>query len=320
MDQVSAIQAENLSKEFVIKKWFTLKKIVLAIRGLNFNILQGETVAFLGPNGAGKSTSIKLLCGILKPTKGKSWILGQPSGSIAANRQLGLVFGTKSHLWMLMTIRQSLELLSEIYRVPNKDKHKRIGFLCELFEAESLLERKASSLSLGERMRCEIIASLLHRPAVLLADEPTIGLDITAKSRLRSLLHRWRLEENGTLLLTSHDCSDVEALCERAIFIKNGQIHYDGSLHSLKTGYNSTRYIKLTLSAPVDHKDNVNNMEPFLVEDTLLMKKFCINLETVGVSEMIRQLSNIYKEAVIDISIEPINLETAIFPLFEKAP
>lgn len=315
---ITAIRAEQLTKEFIRKtSWFSSKTTIKAVNELNIEIQQGEAVAFLGPNGAGKSTTIKLLCGILRPTSGKSWILGEPSGSIVANKQLGLVFGTKSHLWMFMTVRQSLELMGEIYHLTGKDKLQRIGFLSELFQIESFLDQRASSLSLGERMRCEIVASLLHKPSVLLADEPTIGLDIVAKTRFRSLLKKWRAEENATLLLTSHDCSDMEALCDRAILIDNGRIHYDSDLQGLKSKLNSIRHIKLSLSTPVDCKEMLTRSRALLIEDAMLIKKFRIDLETMEISEAMQDLINIYKEAVVDISIEPISLEAAISHHFE---
>jgi ABC-2 type transport system ATP-binding protein len=317
--EVAAIRAERLTKNFFKKtSFFSSKQTIKAVSELNLEIHRGEAVAFLGPNGAGKSTTIKLLCGILRPTEGKSWILGAPSGSTVANKQLGLVFGTKSHLWMFMTVRQSLELMGEIYHVTGKEKLNRIGFLSELFEIEPFLDRTPSSLSLGERMRCEIVTSLLHRPSVLLADEPTIGLDVIAKNRFRMLLKKWRAEEKATLLLTSHDCSDVEALCERAILINNGQIHYDSALQGLKSKLNSVRHIKLSLSTPVDCKEKLRPSKALLIEDAQLMKKFRIDLETMEISEIMHDLINIYQEAVVDISIEPISLETAISHFYER--
>jgi len=232
-----ALKTINLSKNFWKKtSWFGEKKLIPAVKNLNLEIKTGESVAFLGPNGAGKSTSIKLICGILKPTEGESWIEHYSSGSKEANKCLGLVFGTRSNLWMYISVRQSLEMIGAIYNLSTKDTLSRIHLLAELFEITHFLDFPPNTLSLGERMRCEIVAGLIHRPSILLADEPTIGLDIVGKTKFRLLLRQWQDEEKTTVLLTSHDLSDVEAICNRAVLINRGQVGYDGPLQGLKRG------------------------------------------------------------------------------------
>lgn len=308
-----ALKATNLSKNFWKKKsWFAKKELVEAVKKLQLEIHQGETVAFLGPNGAGKSTTIKLLCGILKPSTGQSWIRGHLSGTIEANKQLGLVFGTRSNLWMFLTIRQGLRMVGEIYGLSPKKSLTRIQSLAELFEINHLLDSTPNTLSLGERMRCEIVASLIHCPSILLADEPTVGLDIVGKVRFRTLLRQWQKEEKGTLLLTSHDVGDVEALCDRAILINKGVIGYDGPLQGLKGNLASARNIKLTLAKPLLNGTHEGKPGIQMIEDNHLVKKYQINIQKITPILAIAHFMEVYKNNILDISVEEINLESII--------
>ncbi|MCB0361713.1 MAG: ATP-binding cassette domain-containing protein [Bdellovibrionales bacterium] len=236
-----AIEAKGLTKRF-------LPTIEASVRDLSFSIAQSETLAFLGPNGAGKSTTIKMLCGILSPSSGSAEILGHKAGTKRANQQLGLVFGTRSQLYFHMKVIHCLELSAEIYFLSGEDKRSRIRELAEAFAIDRFLHRRVRTLSLGERMRCEIVAALLHRPRVLLADEPTIGLDIVAKNRLRDLIKNWQRHEKTSLMLTSHDLSDVEALCHRCILIDKGSKRYDGPLKGIKGDLEHLRRIEITTS------------------------------------------------------------------------
>jgi ABC-2 type transport system ATP-binding protein len=308
-----ALKAENISKNFWKKKsLFAKKELIEAVKDLQLEIRQGETVAFLGPNGAGKSTAIKILCGILKPSTGKSWIGGHPSGSLKANKQLGLAFGTRSSLWMFLTVKQSLKMIGEIYGIAPKKSLKRLQFLAELFEIAHLLDSTPSTLSLGERMRCEIVASLIHSPSILLADEPTIGLDIIGKARFRSLLKQWQNEEKGTLLLTSHDVSDVQALCDRAVLINKGLIGYDGPLQGLNGGQAPMRNIKLTLAnSTLDGMHQVKSGIQ-MIEDSHLVKKYQIDIQKITPVLAIAHFMEVYKDNILDISVEEANLESII--------
>ncbi len=238
-----AISALSLTKRF-------RPELPPAVENLSFEILPGESVAFLGPNGAGKSTTIKLLCGILVPDLGSAAILGKPAGTPDANRHLGLVFGARSQLYFHMTVRECLELQAETYFVNRETAKLRIPKLAEIFGAGPLLGRRVRELSLGERMRCEIVTSLVHQPKVILLDEPTIGLDVIAKLGLRESLRTWRKEENTTLLLTSHDLTDVEALCDRCILVNHGKKAFDGKLSEARRAFGDRRKIHLTLSEP----------------------------------------------------------------------
>lgn len=211
--------------------------------------------------------------------------------------------------------------LSKIFWKKKSLFSKRESFsadsLSELFEITSFLESPPNTLSLGERMRCEIVASLIHKPSILLADEPTIGLDIVAKTRFRNLLKQWQEEEKATLLLTSHDIRDVEALCQRAVLINKGKICFDGTLDGLKGNFSSTRNIKLTLSQPNSNKHRFSQGIQ-LVEDSHLIKKFQIDIKQQVIISAIDQFLGVYKEDILDISIEEISLESIITQLYTR--
>ena len=308
-----ALKTINLSKNFWKKtSWFAKKELIPAVKYLNFEIKTGESVAFLGPNGAGKSTSIKLICGILKPTEGESWIKHYPSGTTEANKCLGLVFGTRSNLWMYITVKQSLEMIGAIYNISTRDTISRIHLLAELFEITHFLDSPPNTLSLGERMRCEIVAGLIHRPSILLADEPTIGLDVVGKTKFRLLLRQWQEEEKTTVLLTSHDLSDVEAICNRAILINKGQVGYDGPLQGLKGELASKRNIKLLLSKPSLYNLQEVKEGIQVIEDNDLIKKFQIDIQQISPISAIDYFMTIFKNNIIDISVEEISLESII--------
>ena len=307
-----ALKCSHLSKDFWKKKsLFSKKELVSVVKNLNLEINPGEAVAFLGPNGAGKSTTIKLLCGILKPTTGSSSIAGHPSGSVEANKRLGLVFGTRSNLWMYLTVQQSLEMIGATYFLSNKETLARIHSLSGIFEITRFLDSPPNILSLGERMRCEIVASLIHRPSILLADEPTIGLDVVGKTRFRTLLKQWQEEEKATLLLTSHDISDVEALCQRAILINKGKSCYDGPIEGLKGNLSSIRNIKLTFSKPTPN-GYLFSQGIESIEDNDFTKKFQIDIQKLSITSAIDQFMKAFRESIIDISVEDISLESII--------
>ncbi|HXH54377.1 MAG TPA: ATP-binding cassette domain-containing protein [Gammaproteobacteria bacterium] len=220
---------------------------ITAVNNISFQVQAGERVAFIGPNGAGKSTTIKILTGIMQPTSGCVKVLGNDP---AADRkclayQIGAVFGQRSQLWYHLPVQETLTLLAAIYDIPKREYQLRLKMLAEKFNVTSLLTKPVRQLSLGERMRCEIIASFLHKPAVLFLDEPTIGLDITAKAIIRDLIRKQSEQEGVTLLLTSHDTDDIEKVCDRVIIIDQGQLLLDNSLHNLKTQYIKKRVLSI---------------------------------------------------------------------------
>ena len=203
-----------------------------AVQRVSFTIDSGEMVAFLGPNGAGKTTTLKLLSGLIFPTAGQARVLGYVpwKRENAYRRRFSLVMGQKNQLWWDLPAQESFRLHKEIYRIPTADFHRRLDELTALLEVRHLVGQPVRELSLGERMRMELIAALLHSPEVLLLDEPTIGLDVVSQRRVQEFLKFYQSEQNITVLLTSHYMKDVEALCERAIIINQGVIKHDGPL------------------------------------------------------------------------------------------
>ena len=317
-----AIALNSVEKSFAFKKsLFGTKQYFKAVSDLSFEIQPGESVAFLGANGAGKSTTIKILCGILSPTSGLAQIMGHKSGSKNACSNIGMVFGTRSQLHMHMTLRQCLMLIGEIYGLSDFEKIRRLKKLSDLFEIGHMLERRARSLSLGERMRCELVASLIHHPAVLLADEPTIGLDIIAKNQLRKLLLTWQKEHKTTILLTSHDLSDVEALCNRCILIDKGTKQFDGSMHQLKGDLAQIRRIHVTISWI--NNDILNTPSHFnflkaLPATNPFIHSFELDLRSHSLQEGINLIFNIYGDEIQDLKIGEIELEEVISGILSR--
>jgi ABC-2 type transport system ATP-binding protein len=220
---------------------------VVVVRELTFAVGRGERVAFIGPNGAGKSTTLKMLTGILQPSSGHAEVAGfvpwRERRRLASH--IGIVFGQRSQLWYRLPVRQSFDLLARIYAVEAPAYRAQLARLAERFAIADLLDRTVAQLSLGQRLRCEIAAALLHRPHVLLLDEPTIGLDVTAKAALREHLNQLSREDGTTILLTSHDTGDIERICERVIIIDNGSILLDQPLERLRRTLLTRRAVAL---------------------------------------------------------------------------
>lgn len=236
---MNAVETENLRKEFVLKQGLFRKttRLVAAVEGISLAVPAGQSVAFIGPNGAGKSTTIKMLTGILKPTSGRASVLGfnpwKERNKLV--REIGAVFGQRSQLWLHLPPADSFDLLAEIYGLAKQDYKKRRDMLVERFELGRFLHSPVRKLSLGERMRAEIAASLLHRPRLLLLDEPTIGVDVVARQQLRQLVCEWNKQEGVTVFLTSHDTGDIESVADRVIVINHGVIVLDDSLAALSS-------------------------------------------------------------------------------------
>jgi ABC-2 type transport system ATP-binding protein len=228
---------------------------VVAIDRLSFSIPHGQRVAFIGPNGAGKSTTLKVLAGILQPDAGEVRVL-----DLVPARQrralaflIGTVFGQRSQLWYQLPARDTFALLGRVYEVEPREHRRRIDMLSVVFGLQGLIDTPVRQLSLGERMRCEIAASLLHAPRVLFLDEPTIGLDVAAKAAIRELLHTQSERDGVTLLLTSHDAGDIERVCDRVIVINDGRLLWDGPVGELRRTYLSAR--RVTIWSEVEHLD-----------------------------------------------------------------
>ena len=227
-------------------RWETIE----AVRDLSLRMAPGEALALIGPNGAGKSTTIKMLTGILHPTAGSATVLGlvpwRQRTTLAMN--IATVFGQRSQLWYHLPAGETFDLLAQIYEIKPGEYRARRDELVRRFELEPLLGSAVRKLSLGQRMRCEIAAALLHRPRILFLDEPTIGLDVIAKQSIRELIREMNQEEGVTVLLTSHDAGDIERLCKRVIVIKHGRIMFDDRVSTIRRRYLRRKVIDLWLS------------------------------------------------------------------------
>lgn len=311
------IKVENLYKNFKrkVKQSFfkdlikPKSEFVGAVKDVSFDVSKGESVAFLGPNGAGKTTTIKMLTGLVYPTSGIISILGFTPFERDKEmlKRIGLVMGNKAGLNWDLTALQSFDLLRHIYNIPKEEFNKRVDELSRLLDADKFLNTQVRRLSLGERMKMELIGSLLHNPEVLFLDEPTIGLDITSKQKIRKFLRE--IQKTGvTILLTSHDMDDIEHVCDRVIVINHGQKVYDNTIDKLTTKYGKYKYIKFIFDSnninieiegeKIEHKDNII---------TYKIKK----------SDLPKILSTVSTNSnLIDIDILPIPLEEIISDIF----
>jgi ABC-2 type transport system ATP-binding protein len=245
------IVVDGLRKTFVTGRRRD-RKSVEAVRGVSFEVRSGERLAFIGPNGAGKSTSIKILTGILHPSDGSALVLGitpwQARKQLAA--RIGVLFGQRSMLWSELTPRQSYRMLAAIHGLDRAIERQRVESLLELFDATDLVDQPVRTLSLGQRMRCELAACLLHEPEILFLDEPTIGLDLLSKQRFRELLIRINEQQKTTIFLTSHDVADIEQVAQRAIVINHGEVIHDGEVAAMRSSLMATKLIDVALTSP----------------------------------------------------------------------
>ena len=254
---MALIEVQDLTRTFVVRRRAgRLRRTaseVRAVDGISFEVARGEMVGYIGPNGAGKSTTIKMLTGILVPTSGRLTVAGaDPSRDrLELTRRIGVVFGQRTTLWWDLPLRDSFDLLRRIYKVEPARFRRNLDEFCELLDLGDLLDTPVRQLSLGQRMRGDIAAALLHDPEILYLDEPTIGLDVVSKSRLREFLRRINAERRVTLLLTTHDLQDIEQLCSRVMVIDHGSLVYDGSLAGLHTVGASTRTLVVDLVDPL---------------------------------------------------------------------
>ena len=258
------IEVNHISKDFVspkkypglkgaVKGLFSTEKVVKkAVDDISFQIADGEIVGYIGSNGAGKSTTIKMMTGILTPTKGECLINGiNPSKNRKANaRNIGVVFGQRTQLWWDLPLSESFTILKEIYNVSDADYKERMEFLNRVLELEEFFERPVRTLSLGQRMRADLGAALLHNPKVLYLDEPTIGLDLVVKDNIRTAIREINEKYQTTVILTTHDIGDIEELCSRIIIIDEGKKIYDGSLADLKDTYGTKRKVSMEVKQP----------------------------------------------------------------------
>lgn len=330
------IYVENLRKEFKktikepglkgsLKSFIKPKKeIVAAVKDISFDVQEGEILGFIGPNGAGKSTVIKMLTGILSPTSGKCTINGKDPQKDRKTyvKEIGVVFGQRTQLWWDLPLTETYTVLKEIYEVDDSRFKKRMSFLNEVLELDSFINSPVRTLSLGQRMRADIAASLLHSPKVLFLDEPTIGLDVVVKDNIRKAIAKINEEEHTTVVLTTHDLEDIELLSKRIVMIDKGSKVFDGKITDLKEKYGQMR--ELAFVSPDENALNVLGYgEKFgLSDDDLIPEqdgtscKIRFNSAIVPVSDMLSY--TLSKINVKDINVKDADIEEIIRRLYKE--
>jgi len=283
---------------------------VRALDGVSARIEPGELVGLVGANGAGKTTISKILAGVIHPTGGQVSVLGfEPwKRQNEYKRQISLIMGQKNQLWWDLPAADCFLLLKEIYQISTRDFELRLNELAEILDVQQLLKTQVRRLSLGERMKMELIAALLHRPRVVYLDEPTIGLDITAQRAVREFLKEYQQNYQPMMLLTSHYMQDIQSLCERVIVIRQGKFVYDGSLQQLLDNYAHTRRIRATLSTPCAESDLARL--PFVMDRTPDGYELSMHVEKTALSESVAKLLS--KFEVSDLSVEGEDVSTII--------
>ncbi len=317
-----AVELEELRKNFELSvpKGFLKRehREVLAVDSLSLKVHEGQSVAFIGPNGAGKSTTIKMLTGILHPSSGRATVLGKvpwlERGKLAF--EIGAVFGQRSQLWLHLPPNDTFELLAKIYNIPRLEFVKRRDELVERFKLEAFLETPVRKLSLGQRMRAEVAASLLHHPKVLFLDEPTIGLDVIARQELRDLVREWNLEQGLTVFLTSHDAGDIEHVCKRVIVINHGQIVLDDKVSAMRRAYIGSKILEVKFSTP---PANLEMRGVSILKRTEYALKLEVDTKIAPIESVMTAVLQL--APVADISIEDPPLEEVIAHIYgqEKA-
>jgi len=306
-----AIEARELRKTFPVRRGAPVE----AVAGISFAVEAGERLAYIGPNGAGKSTSIKMLTGILHPTSGDAEVLGivpwKKRRELAA--RIGTLFGQRSQLWYQLTPRQTFGLLGRIYRIPADEERRRLARLGELLDATQLFDQPVRGLSLGQRMRCELVASMLHAPEVLFLDEPTIGLDLVAKARFRDLIVRINEEQGTTILLTSHDVSDIEQVARRVIVINHGRLIYDDRVSVMRRALLGTKMLDVRFEQP---PGSVEVEGARLVKLTGAGAKLVVDTGQRPIRSVLDDLLDRYD--VVDISVADPPLEEIVSHIYAR--
>lgn len=320
------IEVLNLSKTFKVYHhrkgfWGTFAnlfsrkhRIVQAVENVSFTVARGEIVGYLGPNGAGKSTTIKMLTGILVPSSGSVTVNGYiPHRQRKENaKRIGVVFGQRSHLWFDLPVQESFELLRRIYRIPLAQYQRNVAMFDEMLELGAFFQTPVRQLSLGQRMRADIGAALLHNPDVLFLDEPTIGLDVVAKSRIRQFIHQINAERQVTVVLTTHDLDDVEKLCNRVILIDDARLLFDGELATLRRMLSKERLLSVDYAE--DYPDvRVPHAQITHREGTRVQYRF--SPEEIHTAELVGTL--LQKFRIVDIAIQEPDIEELIKTVYE---
>lgn len=288
---------------------------VNALENISFNIDEGELVGYIGPNGAGKSTTVKIMSGILTPEKGSCSIIGRVpwKDRVAHVSRIGVVFGQRSQLWWDVPVNDSFDLLKDIYSIPGQEYCKRFSDLVEVLDISNFLKTPVRQLSLGQRMRCEVAAALLHSPRILFLDEPTIGLDAVSKLALREFLRNENRRNGVTMILTTHDMDDIESLCSRVMVIGRGKLLYDGKLEMLKEQYSPLRCIKAVLSRNIgiQHIDGSESIDVEGNSWTIMFDPAKINAHT-----MVERMAS--KLPLKDIMIQEQDIDEIIASMYKE--
>jgi ABC-2 type transport system ATP-binding protein len=308
-----AISTHELTKDFTAGRGRDRRR-VRAVRDITFDVERGERLAYIGPNGAGKSTSIKMLTGVLHPTSGEATVLGLVPWTQRRElaRRIGTLFGQRSQLWFELTTRQTLHLLSRIYRLDGDDARRRTDEVADLLDATELIDQPVRSLSLGQRMRCELSATVLHGPEVLFLDEPTIGLDLIAKQRFREMVVRLNEEHGTTVFLTSHDVADIEHVADRVVVINHGTIIYDDQVGRMRRSLLQTKLLEVRFEAPPG-AIALDGVEVTSESDTVY--GLVVDTRRMSVREVLDELLDAY--AIADISVVDPPLEQVISEIYE---
>ena len=324
---MNVIEVKNLSKSFKVKlKEKGLKgslkaiikpkyKLVKAVKKISFEVEKGEIIAFIGPNGAGKSTTIKMMTSIIYPDKGSVKVLGLDPAKDRKKLayEIGTVFGQKEQLWTHLTPYDNFKFFGAIFDIPEQVVEKKIEELKMLFELDDFINTPVRNLSLGQRIRCEIVASLIHEPKILFLDEPTIGLDPVVKENIRTLIKRMNKEYKTTIFLTSHDVGDIEKLCKRVVIINDGMIVLDDTMENLKYHYLNKKIVE----AKMREKINLDDEEGIkILKDKGYNLKIEVDLTKKSISDAIKLLD---PDKVVDINISNIPLENIISDIYKSS-
>ena len=327
---MSIISVKDLAKTFkkpvrdeglkgMIKALFSRKyDEVKAVDGISFDIEEGEIVGYIGANGAGKSTTIKMMCGILHPTGGSVTVDGMSfdKNRQQINKQMGVVFGQKTQLWWDIPLIETFKILKSIYEVNDEDYEERFEYLCDLLDLREFLTQTVRSLSLGQRMRADFAAALIHSPKIVYLDEPTIGLDVLVKDRIRSAIKELNKKYNITVILTTHDMKDIEELCNRIIIIDKGKILYDGSLANIKYRFGNTKTVFIPSNVDVDEAALKEKFAGATLECLDDKKAIKFSLNDLELDDMLLYLINTYH--IKDFKIDDISIEDITKQLYEK--
>ncbi|MCH4888213.1 ATP-binding cassette domain-containing protein [Acidaminobacter sp. JC074] len=326
------IQVKNVSKSFTVYKkdsgfkgavkglFKRQKEEIKAVKDISFQINKGEIIGYIGANGAGKSTTIKMMTGVLTPSSGQILVGGvvPHENRIENAKHIGVVFGQRTQLWWDLPLEETYTILKEIYNVPDQVFKERYDYLTDLLEIEPFIKQPVRTLSLGQRMRADLAASMLHNPDILYLDEPTIGLDVMVKERIRKAIKSMNQKYNVTVILTTHDMSDIQELATRIMIIDKGEIIYDGSKEAINKQFGNTRQLSLKIDGLSDQ--HVEVMTQFMadyesrvaIEEGAL--KITFNQDQIAVADILSYVMENYR--VLDFSLQDQNIEEIVKKLY----